>query len=179
MPVSLLSFHTIGPRTADGEPRLVLRRQRRSTSRLPLAERYQQAIEHQDVQLDADHQRKLVDIVMDCQQRHDYRCFAVAADENQVLALVAWDDERAAVDIRAAIKASLSRGMNQEFGRQTWLGDGGGHKRVRNRTQFDYLSETYLPQRAALVWTCRRGFVAPAGLSKHGRTPRDGRLAVR
>lgn len=158
MPVSLMEFHAAGPMSADGEPRFVLRNRESRPSRLPLAERYRQAIEEREVAFNADHQRRLLDIVVDRQTLDGYRCFGVAVDDQKLLVLVAWTTGRDTVDLRAAIKSALARGMNREFGRQVWLGEGGGAKRVRNRTQFDYLVNTQLPSRGGLVWTAARGF---------------------
>lgn len=166
MSVYLLTFHAYGPRNPAGEPRFVLRNDAPSApgprNRLPLADRYRQTVEQREVAFDADHQRKLIDIVMDFQRRGEYRAFGVAADDANVHALVAWTAARDAVDMRAAIKAALERGLNREFGRGAWLGEGGGARRVRNRTQFDYLLDTYLPKHCGLVWTAGQGFVREA-----------------
>ncbi|MEM9186462.1 MAG: hypothetical protein AAGB00_08215 [Planctomycetota bacterium] len=171
MPVSLLSFAAAGPPAGDETARFVLRNDPPRQARLPLAERYRRALERRDVVFSSDHGRCLIDTVVDRQARDAYRCFGVAADQKRLLALVAWDDRRSPVDVRAAIRSAVTRAMNREFGRQAWIGEdnptdgldrdgqGSGAKRVRNRTQFDYLVDRYLPAQTGQVWTVTRGFV--------------------
>ena len=162
MSVYLITFHAFGPRNESGEPRFVLRdaKERPATprQRLPLAERYARAIADREVNFDADHQRLLVDTLIDTEARLGYRCLGAAADAWDVHAVVAWTTRQSAIDLRSAIKSSLGQRLDREFGRQAWFGPGGGAKRVRNRTQFDYLLQTFLPKRGGLVWTAYRGF---------------------
>lgn len=160
MPVYLFTSYAEGPRSADGQPRFVLRNEPtppRRGRRLPLAESYRQAIDAQEVLFDGDHQRRLMDTVMDEQHRERFRCFGVAADETRLHMLVAWDDGRSAADVQASIRGALVRGLNREFGRRAWLAPEGNAKRVRNRTQFDYLLENYLPHTGQLSWTATTG----------------------
>ncbi|MEM6329672.1 MAG: hypothetical protein AAF790_05425 [Planctomycetota bacterium] len=163
MPVYLLSFEAYGHASDEAEaPRFVLRNDWPPRDRVPLAERYRQAIEDHRVEFDADHRRKLIDLVMDAQPRHAYRCFGVGAGPTRLHAVLAWDDRRDAVTLRSAIRSAVGRGMNREFGRQPWLGEGGATKRVRNRTQFGYLLDTYLPKQTSERWTAGAGLAVPA-----------------
>ncbi|MEM8865980.1 MAG: hypothetical protein AAGF31_10600 [Planctomycetota bacterium] len=170
MSVYQFTYHAFGSLTPEGEQhRFVLRNQPPAKRQLPLAERYRLAIEERETFFNTDHQRKLIDIVMDFQAKESYRCFGVAADDTRVQAVVAWTTGVSSVDMRSAIWAALGRGMNREFGRQPWLCDvairrDGDAKRIRNRTQFDYVLDCYLPEQACqqqtgMVWTARQGFV--------------------
>jgi hypothetical protein len=155
---------------------LFLQREHRRDSHHQSGRIHEELLGNRSLCFNDDHQRKLIDLVVDSQATLGFRCFGVSIDHSHLQTLVAWDDRRDPLRLATAIRESLNRGMQYEFGLSTWLagqgelaeqgelaGQGelaaeGEQKRVRNRTQFDYLVETYFPKQAGIVWTRCNGF---------------------
>ncbi|MEM1305789.1 MAG: hypothetical protein AAGG46_12885, partial [Planctomycetota bacterium] len=131
MPVYLFTYQAYGH--ADGhaygsrKPARDRARFGRGEKVLPanvsLATWRRQQWQQQDVRFTGDHQRRLIDVVIDTQHRQAFRCFGVAAGGTSLHVLVAWDDDRQPSAMRGRIKSALTRGMNKEFGRRPWLAD--------------------------------------------------------
>ena len=167
MSVYLFTFASDGcpalPATAANRPRNKVRGIRGfQHSGERMTARYGDDMQDASAGFDSNHQRKLIDIIIDTQARRTFRCFGVATDATQLHALIAWVNGRDPAVLRAAVESSLVRGMNREFGRRTWFSEVAGQKRVRNRTHFDYLVESFLPKHAGLVWTASGGFLRSA-----------------
>jgi len=168
MSVYLFTYHAHGPDAQDSHSHSLMTPDRPQgyayrgcgieTASSRLAKRYRNHMRSAEVTFDPDHQRKLIDLIIDSQPKQTFRCLGIATDATHLHALVAWVNGREPAALRAAIRSPVTRGMNQEFGRQQWLSEG-DQKRVRNRTHFDYLVESFLPKHSGLVWTAYGGFV--------------------
>lgn len=107
---------------------------------------------------DSDHQRRLIDVAIDSQASLCVRFLGFAAGRNRVDVLVAWDDHRDASLLQTRLKDSLAFGLCSEFGRRGWFAEADKCKRVRNRTQYEYLRDHYLPKQIGTTWSTSSGF---------------------
>ena len=147
MPVHFYTFHAHGSFTSEPSP------QRELFQRDRFGGLCQQRPAQPTVRFTADHQRKLVDTVIDSQGVAGYRCFGVVAQRQRMHLLVAWEGKSAPETIRSQIKGAVTTAMNAEFGPRAWLSQIGRDKRVRNRTHFEYLITSFFPKQRGLMWT--------------------------
>ena len=81
------------------------------------------------------------------------RLFGVACESTHVHLVVAWDDEaRDPARVRVGLKTSVTRRLNQDVGRRTWLSALGAPRRVWNRHHLAYLMTKYLPGHSGQQW---------------------------
>jgi hypothetical protein len=76
---------------------------------------------------------------------------------------VSWSVEKGWLKVRAALKSSLSRRLNQisrdeRNGTFLALSRSGSRKHVLDREHFNYLKDTYSRKHAGLKWDEDRGF---------------------
>jgi REP element-mobilizing transposase RayT len=93
---------------------------------------------------------------------------AAGTELSHIHALVSWRSEKTWLQVRNALKISLSLRLKRE-GNQALntsrndtiikLSRGGSRKRVENRAHFDYLMQTYIPKHKGPKWFEDRGWV--------------------
>lgn len=105
-----------------------------------------------------DVQRRMIDLAFDCQQPERVACYAATAGEEQLCLLVAWEDGRTAERLAVAATRRINRGLDAVFGGAVRLEKLTGDRRVRNRTQFEYLRDSYFQTLPGLAWNATSGF---------------------
>ncbi len=78
---------------------------------------------------------KRVLVACDC---IDVRCHTIATDSSHIHLLLSWKHERTPQSISQSIKSSLTRRLNEKYGRQKWFSKAGSLKRVKDRRHFNH-----------------------------------------
>ena len=81
------------------------------------------------------------------------RLCGLACESTHVHVVAAWDEEdHAATAVRTGLKSSLTRRLNRDVERRTWLSKRGVPRRVWDRGHLSYLISTYLPKHSGKQW---------------------------
>lgn len=105
-----------------------------------------------------DYQRRLIDLAFDCQRPEQITCHAAVADDSSLSLLLTWADGRSAERVACAASRRINCGLDAVFGGAVRLEAVTSSRRVRNRTQFEYLRDSHLPGLPGLGWNARSGF---------------------
>jgi REP element-mobilizing transposase RayT len=116
--------------------------------------------------LDTILQRLMIGEALTACIKQSLRLHAAATDPSHVHLLVSWKSSKTSLQVRANLKSSLSRRLN-EHRRSTKpqedvgpsLSRAGSRKPVRTREHFDYLMTEYLPDHRGTQWYEDRGWV--------------------
>jgi hypothetical protein len=157
MPCYLFTYHAYGSWMPDRKQGYVKRRRGILSTDVAMAEKYRTSMKESAVIFGSVTQLAIIDSLIDSQKRQEFECYYIATDSTHVHILLGWRDEREWLHMRSIIKCSISRRLNQECGRRTWLVEGGSRKRVKDRAHFDYLVTRYLPRHDGWKWTPERG----------------------
>ena len=153
MPVHLFTFHAHGSWMPDRPEGYVQRNRGVLPTDHEVASAYRSRQNKPHTTFLPENREAIIAIVQASAEPQGFRLHAVATDPTHVHVLAAWQDDRPAVRLRQKIKESLTRGMNERFGRQTWFSRGGHDRRVRDQTHFDHLLHAYLPSHVGPNWT--------------------------
>jgi REP element-mobilizing transposase RayT len=152
MPVYLFTFHAYGTWMPDRMRGYV----RRGKGILPrdddMAGIYRAQAKELPASFDETIQRALIDEAIIAGEKQSVRIHYVAAEVTHVHILVSWRSDKPWEKVRAGLRQSCTRRLNREFGRREWLVEGASRKRVKNRSHFDYLVKTYLPNHTGWKW---------------------------
>ena len=111
-----------------------------------------------EVEFFDEHQQALIDEVHIAARHQRFRNHYVATEPTHLHVLVSWlDDQRSLEKLRASIRQSLSRRLSRQFGKRSWLSEGGSRRRVSNEDHYNYLVATYLPGHSGWKWSAERG----------------------
>jgi hypothetical protein len=156
MPCYLFTYHGHGTWLPDRKQGYVKRNQGILSPNLAEAAAYR-AVMGEAVEFDNQLQIVLIDALVDSQEKQFFAAHYIATETTHIHALLSWRDERAWLHMRSIIKSSISRRLNRECGKRTWLADGASRKRVKDRKHFDYLVSRYLPKHRGWKWCLERG----------------------
>ena len=117
-----------------------------------MADAYRRRQQASAVTFDAARQRVMVDTARHSGEHIDATVYAVATEPTHTHVLVSWKHERTWRSMRASIRSSLTRRLNEQFGKREWFSDSPSRKRVRDREHFDYLVSAYLPRHGGAKW---------------------------
>jgi REP element-mobilizing transposase RayT len=125
---------------------------------LRLATAYRTRAKEDVVIFDDEHQRAIIEAVLDAAPHQRFRAHFVATESTHAHVLVSWPDDRKFMTLRTSIKSSITRRLNQDFQRQRWLEEGASRRQVNNQEHFDYLIVTYLPEHRGWKWNDEKKF---------------------
>ena len=158
MPCYLFTYHAYGSWLPDRKRGYVERKQGILPQDQKLADQYRERMTEAGKVFDSRLQQAIIVVLLDSQEKQCFESYAIATDSTHVHALIGWRDDRAWLRMRSTVKGSISRSLNQEFGKSKWLSEGGSRKRVRDREHFDYLVSVYMPRHRGVKWDRERGF---------------------
>jgi REP element-mobilizing transposase RayT len=157
MPCYHFTYHGYGTWMPDEDDGYV----RRGAGQLPqdvlVAAEYRQRMKTEVSLFDEPHQRALIDEAHGAAGKQDFRVHYIATEPTHIHVLVSWKDDRPWMKLRTAIKSSLSRRLNRDFGKRPWLSEGASRRRVINQEHYDYLVCTYLPRHSGWKWSEEQG----------------------
>ena len=152
MPCYLFTYHAYSSWMPDREEGYV----RRGEGLLPADEErarlYRRDAVEQPVVFDPRIQLLLIDEVRAASPHQRFRVHYVATEPTHVHALVSWQDDRPWKNMRSNLKSSLTRRLNRELERRTWLSENASRKQVKHQAHFDYLVNEYLPSHRGRKW---------------------------
>jgi hypothetical protein len=152
MPCYLFTYHTHGSWLPDHPRGYVRRHQGILPPDSVMATRYRANMKQKAVLFDNVVQRLLIDETIIAGTFQQFRCHFLATETTHFHALVSWKTERKWETVRAKLRESLTRRLNQEIRRAEWFSKSPSRKRVKDQRHFDYLVITYLPRHSGLKW---------------------------
>lgn len=157
MPCYLFTFHGYGTWYPEREEGFVHRQNGQLPSDLNLASKYRERACEKTVIFKESQQQALIDESQVATDKQGLQRWFVATETTHIHLLLSWRDDREWLKIRTGIKTSLTRRLNREFMRRTWLSDGGSRRQVKNQEHYDYLVCTYLPSHRGWKWSAEKG----------------------
>ena len=161
MPCFLFTYHAYGSWLPDRSQGFVARGRGILPQDARLGRLYREAMAETAVLFADAVQRALLECLVESASKQRFLMYVAATDRTHLHALVAWRDPRRGTQLRSLIKGSLSRELNRQFERRTWLAEKGSCQQVKNREHFDYLAQCYLPRHAGWQWSRERGLTGP------------------
>src|SRR3954471_16507282 len=98
-----------------------------------MAAKYRANMTVHAVSFDESVQRLLIDDSLVASGYQKFRCHYLATDITHLHSLVSWTIDRDWIVVRAKLRESLTRRLNQELGNQEWFSKSPSRKRVRDR----------------------------------------------
>lgn len=157
MPVYLLTYHAYGSWLPDRRQGYVKRSRGILAPDAHMHRLYAEAMKDTVVVFADQQQRHAIAEILESQTPQRFETYFIATDATHIHILLGWRDERAAANMKALVKGSLTRRLNRMLGRREWLSEGGSRKQVRSRGHFEHLMRTYLPKHAGWKWSRDRG----------------------
>ncbi|MEM8782412.1 MAG: transposase, partial [Planctomycetota bacterium] len=153
VPVHLFTFHAHGSWMPDRPEGYVKRRHGVLPTDPKMANAYRARQNNPSTTFAPEIREAIIDLLRAAAEAQQVQLHAVATDPTHVHALVAWNSARTVIQVRANMKESLTRRLNQRFGRRAWFSRGGHDRRVRNREHFEHLFTKYLPSHVGPNWS--------------------------
>jgi REP element-mobilizing transposase RayT len=122
-----------------------------------MATNYRAAMKEEAFKFDGETQLAILDAVLDSRAMQRFETYYIATESTHVHILVGWRDKRPWLHMRSIIKGSISRKLNQKFGKRNRLAEGGSRKKVKDRAHFDWLVNQYLAKHRGWKWSPERG----------------------
>ncbi|MEM9345351.1 MAG: hypothetical protein AAGB26_01915 [Planctomycetota bacterium] len=120
------------------------------------AETYRSQMTEQAARFDNAYQLLILETLLNGQPLQDYELYALATDESHAYIVIAWRDERepvrVRVRVRAQVKSSMTRALNQRFGKRKWFVRSAGQTPAEDNEHLDRLAHEYLPKHTGLYW---------------------------
>jgi hypothetical protein len=157
MPCYLFTYHAYASWMPDRSRGYVKRGQGILPQDKQMHRHYVDAMKQTAVEFDEKLQRWAIAALLESEAPQEFELYFIATDATHVHSLLGWRDERDPVKMRSLVKGSLTRRINQGFGRRDWLAEGGSRKQVKTRGHFEYLVTTYLPKHLGWKWSRERG----------------------
>lgn len=98
----------------------------------------------------------IIDAVREAAAHLDATIHAIIVEPTHVHLLISWSHVRDWRSMRRSVKTAISRGLNAEVRRRTWLSKNASRKRIRDAAHFDYHLLEYLPKHRGTHWYRRR-----------------------
>ena len=157
MPVYHFTYHAYLSWLPDRPQGYVHHKTGLQSSSPDLADRYRQEANHEEVVFDKTHQVLLIDEIRAASEHQDFEPVAIGTDASHLHLLLQWRDDRPWKVLRSGIKSSLSRKLNQEFGKRPWFVENASRKRVDDTKHYKHLRYTYIPDHGGWKWDAKRG----------------------
>jgi len=97
-------------------------------------------------------QRNIIEAALNAQQHLDIIVHAVTTEPTHAHVLLSWRHDRNWLPLRNSIKTAISRSLNANIARRTWLSKNASRKRISDLQHFDYHMLKYLPKHAGIKW---------------------------
>ncbi len=104
-------------------------------------------------------QQQIIKAIIEHCEAKSYILYYIATDPTHIHVLLGWRGFMKWEAVRRALKHSISKRLNEKFGKRQWLARGGSRKEVKQKPHFTYLIQTYLPSHRGLKWAKRSGSV--------------------
>ncbi|MEX1098334.1 MAG: hypothetical protein WED34_19975 [Planctomycetales bacterium] len=157
MPIYLFTYHAYGTWMPDRPEGYV----RRGHGILPrddeMGRRYRQAALEAEVAFDERVQLLIIDETRTACEKQGYTCRYVATETTHAHVLALWTTGREWDRVRGGLRSSITRRLNRELGRRTWLVEKGSGRGVRDDAHLAHLVETYLPSHGGWKWCPEKG----------------------
>jgi len=121
------------------------------------ADQYRRNAKESGVLFDQAVQRAMIEETQAAAKHQRFTVHMLASDATHFHALISWRDDRPFEKLRASLRESLTRRLNQSFHRRTWLAEKQSRKRVKDRAHLEYLCVEYLPRHDGLKYAPGRG----------------------
>jgi REP element-mobilizing transposase RayT len=161
MPCYLFTFHAYRSWNADHPRGFVLEAGTIEPPNANQARFYNNQAKQPRVTFGPFHQRVMIWITYDACVRRNWRLHAVATESTHIHILASWRSDEPWREISRRLKVLSSLMLGRKMGKtgRKWFVRKGSRKRVRDRTHFDYLMDSYLPKHRGLRW--REGDAPP------------------
>lgn len=116
------------------------------------AEAYRDRMQQPQADLKQPIQQVALQALLDSQPLQYFDLYAFAAEPSHLHAVVAWGDDRDPVHIRSQVKSSLTRALNNRFGKRPWFVSKAGHTAVKDEAHLHQLVDLYLTKHQGLYW---------------------------
>ncbi len=153
MPCYLFTYHAHASWMPDHPRGFVKRDKGIQSSNKALAQKYRSNLKQRPIRFDARAQKLIVFETVAACEHQTIRCHFIATESTHVHVLVSWTIDRTWEIVRAKLRESLSRRLNQELERCLWFSKSPSRKRVTDQKHFDYLIRTYLPKHSGWKWS--------------------------
>ena len=116
-----------------------------------MAKQYRERMQQSASRLQAGEFDHALGVLLDSQTLQRFELYAVAGEASHLHVVVAWRDDRKPTRVRGQIKSSLTRALNEQFGKRKWFVAKGGQSAVVDEVYLFELVESYLPKHG-LFW---------------------------
>jgi len=116
------------------------------------AEAFRRKATQPEVHFDESMQRVMIEALVEGCAFQKYRLHAVFFEITHVHFLVSWRIQRGWLRVRAGLRQSMARKLNESFPKREWFSENGSRRRVRDREHFEYLTEEYRRKHKGLWW---------------------------
>jgi len=154
MPVYHYTFHAFGTWMPDRPQGFNKHGKSRQAPSLALAKHHRKLMHQPPTLLTNPAQQHALQTLIHSQTLQRFELYAVAADGSHLHVIAAWRDERNAIHLRAQIKSSLTRALNNRFGKRQWFVAKAGQTPVNDEEHLHHLVHEYLPKHSGIYW-CR------------------------
>lgn len=156
MPVYHFTFHAYHTWRPDNPRGYVKRNKGILPPDEQMAKWYDKAAAQPPMRFDDEHQRVLVDGVIDIAAHRGWRVHIIATDATHLHVLLSWSDD-AEHDwklVHDTLKQLLGMMLSKHFGvkGRKWFVRKGSRKRVKDRAHFEHLMTDYLPSHRGRIW---------------------------
>lgn len=93
-------------------------------------------------------------VIAHCEHK-SYVLYHIATDPTHVHVLLGWRGYVPWKSVRRALKHSISKRLNEHFGKRQRFARDGSRRQVKEKQHFDYLTTRYLPSHRGLKWSHR------------------------
>ncbi len=152
MPVCLFTFHAHGSWMPDHTRGYVQRKKGVLPPDPAMAENYRRRARTSDVRFDDETRPLLIALVREACEHQQLRLHGVATDPTHLHLVVSWKETTQAKSVRANLKQSLTRRLNERVGSRVWFSRGGHSRKVEDAEHLQHLLETYLPGHVGPNW---------------------------
>lgn len=99
----------------------------------------------------------MIDAILVAAKPQRFDAVAIGTDPTHLHLLLQWRDERPWNVLRNGVKSSMSRGLNQRYGRRPWFVENASRKRVVEQKHYELLIHKYIPGHVGWKWDVKRG----------------------
>ena len=156
MPVYHFTFHAYGSWLPDHPKGFIKRNKGWQPTNPALAEHYRQGLRDGPADFTAERQQHALHILRASESPQRFSLYGFAGEPTHLHAVVGWTDPRSADQISQQLKASITRGLNQSFGKRQWLAKNAGLTPVCDHDHLYRLVCVYLPKHHGVCWQPER-----------------------
>ena len=146
MPVYHFNFHAFGTWLPDRPEGHIIRNKGWQPPNKDLADQYRSNMNQSEVTFDDQQQQLLLQTLFDSQPHQRIKLYAIATEPTHIHAVAAWTDDRKPEPIRSQMKYSMTRVLNDTFGKRKWFVQNAGQTKVRDGEHLYELVHHYLPK---------------------------------